>query len=85
MTSVNEDEPTNLSKEEKQIVCQILCEHGLPVTAEGKDDFFWIKDEMLRRMKPADVVMKATENDESKAEEKDAKSDGKEKQDDLKD
>ena len=63
--SINEDEPSNLVKEEKQTVCQILCEHGLPVTAEGKDDFNWIKDEMQRRLRPTEQVATASDNKEA--------------------
>ena len=31
------------------------------MTGEGKDDFYWIKEEMQRRLKPVDIEMKAEE------------------------
>lgn len=52
VTNLNANETTNLSKEEKSLLCDILIENGLPIdTAQGKDDFTRIKDELFSRLK----------------------------------
>ena len=51
---MNDEELTNLSLLEKNTVCDILIEHGIPVSGENKDDFQWIREEMNKRNKICD-------------------------------
>jgi len=53
--SVNEEELTNLSLNEKNTVCDILTEYGIPVNNENKDDFLWIREEMNKRIANVDL------------------------------
>ncbi len=39
-------EPTGLSLEEKIIICEVLINHGLPVTSDGKNDYGFIKNKL---------------------------------------
>ena len=37
---------TNLSLEEKNLIYDILVNHGLPLNSEGKDDYIFIKNKL---------------------------------------
>lgn len=47
---MNDEELTNLSLNEKNTVCDILIEYGIPVSNENKDDYLWIREEMNKRL-----------------------------------
>ena len=55
VNSVNDEELTNLSLNEKNTVCDILIEYGIPVSNENKDDFLWIREEMNKRLANVDL------------------------------
>ena len=55
VNSVNDEELTNLSLNEKNLVCDILTEYGIPVNNENKDDFLWIREELNRRLANVDL------------------------------
>ena len=55
VNSVNDEELTNLSLNEKNTVCDILTEYGIPVNNENKDDFLWIREELNRRLANVDL------------------------------
>ena len=40
---------------EKNTVCDILTEYGIPVNNENKDDFLWIREEMNKRIANVDI------------------------------
>lgn len=57
---MNGVELTNLSLEEKNVIYDVLVDHGLPINSEGKDDFAFIKTEMQKVIKPQKVAPNST-------------------------
>ena len=47
---MSEIEPTNLSLEEKETIVDILTEKGIMLNKEGKEDFLFVKNELVKRL-----------------------------------
>ena len=48
--NMSEKEPTNLSLQEKQAILEVLTDKGLVLTKDGKDDYGWVKNELLKKL-----------------------------------
>ena len=67
---------THLSLDEKNIIYEILIDHGLPINSEMKDDYVFIKNELVRLIKPKDNQVSENEKRDPIKELQDVKDDG---------
>jgi len=67
---------THLSLDEKNIIYEILIDHGLPINSEMKDDYVFIKNELVRLINAKDNQVSENEKRDPIKELQDVKDDG---------
>ena len=61
---------TGFTKHEKEVICQLLTNFGVPVTSDSKHDYQFIRTKMIEQMKNETPETKAqVETKENKLEE----------------
>ena len=63
-------ELTGFTKREKEVICQLLTNYGMPVTSDSKNDYQFIRNKMIEIMKSEVVVVVEEEKNDQPEEEK---------------